>query len=85
MHVALGPYFHDNSTATLEDVVDYFNSDDYNQSTDGRELPIQRGLSGGAAQCFWAIDLTAPAGVERRRLHSPEDYGGRKFTGIYAP
>jgi transposase-like protein len=46
---------------------------------------VRRGLSGGAAQCFWAIDLTAPAGVERRRLHSPEDYGGRKFPGIYAP
>ena len=32
----LGPYFHDNSAATLEDVVDYFNGDDYNQSPDGR-------------------------------------------------
>lgn len=36
----LGPYFHDNSAATLEDVVDYFNSDDYNHSTDGRKHPI---------------------------------------------
>jgi hypothetical protein len=31
----LGPYFHDNSAATLEDVVDYFNGDDYNRSADG--------------------------------------------------
>ena len=36
----LGPYFHDNSAATLEDVVDYFNSSDYNESTDGRMHPI---------------------------------------------
>ena len=36
----LGPYFHDNSAATLEEVVDYFNSEDYNQSVDGRERPI---------------------------------------------
>lgn len=36
----LGPYFHDNSAATLEDVVDYFNGDDYNQSLDGRRYPI---------------------------------------------
>jgi cytochrome c peroxidase len=37
---SLAPYFHDNSAATLEDVVDYFNSEDYNQSLDGREHPI---------------------------------------------
>jgi cytochrome c peroxidase len=36
----LGPYFHDNSAATLEDVVDYFNSDTYNDSPDGRTHPI---------------------------------------------
>jgi cytochrome c peroxidase len=36
----LAPYFHDNSAATLEDVVDYFNSDQYNGSIDGREHPI---------------------------------------------
>ncbi len=34
------PYFHDNSAATLEDVVDYFNSDQYNHSKDGRRYPI---------------------------------------------
>ena len=34
----LGPYFHDNSAETLEDAVDYFNSDDYNRSPDGRRL-----------------------------------------------
>jgi cytochrome c peroxidase len=37
---SLGPYFHDNSAATLEDVVDYFNSDWYNRSIDGRAHPI---------------------------------------------
>lgn len=36
----LGPYFHDNSAATLEDVVEYFNGDDYNRSVDGRRYPI---------------------------------------------
>ncbi len=36
----LGPYFHDNSAATLEDVVDYFNSDAYNHSVDGKQYPI---------------------------------------------
>src|SRR5262249_46134246 len=36
----LGPYFHDNSAATLEEVVDYFNSDDYNGSKDGALNPI---------------------------------------------
>jgi cytochrome c peroxidase len=40
----LGPYFHDNSAATLEDVVDYFNGDDYNNSVDGQRYPIH--LSG---------------------------------------
>jgi hypothetical protein len=35
-----GPYFHDNSAATLEEVVDYFNSDFYNQSRDGSNFPI---------------------------------------------
>jgi hypothetical protein len=39
----LGPYFHDNSAATLEDVVDYFNGDDYNRSIDGRRYPIHLG------------------------------------------
>jgi hypothetical protein len=36
----LGPYFHDDSAATLEDVVDYFNSDAYNDSADGRTHQI---------------------------------------------
>jgi cytochrome c peroxidase len=36
----LGPYFHDNSAATLEEVVDYFNGEDYNQSVDGRRYPV---------------------------------------------
>ena len=36
----LGPYFHDNSVATLEGVVDYFNGPDYNNSPDGRKHPI---------------------------------------------
>jgi cytochrome c peroxidase len=36
----LGPFFHDNSAATLADVVDYFNGDFYNQSADGRRHPI---------------------------------------------
>ncbi|UQA56122.1 c-type cytochrome [Polyangium aurulentum] len=36
----LGPYFHDHSAATLEEVVDYFTSDWYNQSPDGRKHPI---------------------------------------------
>ncbi|HEX9940412.1 MAG TPA: hypothetical protein VGG03_00230 [Thermoanaerobaculia bacterium] len=36
----LGPYFHDNSVATLEGVVDYFNGPDYNSSPDGRNHPI---------------------------------------------
>ena len=36
----LGPFFHDNSAATLAEVVDYFNGDSYNQSVDGRRHPI---------------------------------------------
>ena len=36
----MAPYFHDNSADTLEDVVDYFNSADYNRSADGRTFPI---------------------------------------------
>ncbi|HYV48522.1 MAG TPA: hypothetical protein VFA20_26865 [Myxococcaceae bacterium] len=36
----LGPYFHDNSSATLEEVVDYFNGPVYNASPDGRRHPI---------------------------------------------
>jgi cytochrome c peroxidase len=35
-----GPYFHDNSADTLEEVVDYFNSPSYNNSKDGRLYPI---------------------------------------------
>jgi hypothetical protein len=34
------PYFHDNSADTLEEVVDYFNSDAYNNSKDGKAFPI---------------------------------------------
>lgn len=34
------PYFHDNSAVTLEEVVDYFNSNAYNQSKDGSRFPI---------------------------------------------
>jgi cytochrome c peroxidase len=49
----LGPYFHDNSAATLEDVVEYFNSDDYNQSTDGSQHPIH--LSGPDQQALLAF------------------------------
>lgn len=36
----LGPYFHDNSAATLEAVLDHFTSDHYRNSTDGRNFPI---------------------------------------------
>lgn len=36
----LAPYFHDDSVPTLEGVVDYFNSPQYNDSTDGRNYPI---------------------------------------------
>lgn len=35
-----GPYFHDNSANTIEQVVDYFCSDDYNHSQDGQDYPI---------------------------------------------
>ncbi|MCA9591168.1 MAG: hypothetical protein KC657_37995 [Myxococcales bacterium] len=35
------PYFHDNSAATLEEVVDYFNSPAYNNSRDGRKYPVR--------------------------------------------
>jgi hypothetical protein len=45
----LGPYFHDNSAATLEDVVDYFNGEDYNQSIDGRRYPIHLSVPERAA------------------------------------
>lgn len=34
------PYFHDNSASTIEEVVDYFDSAAYNQSTDGKKYPI---------------------------------------------
>jgi hypothetical protein len=34
------PYFHDNSAFSLEEVVDYFNSDAYNRSKDGSKFPI---------------------------------------------
>lgn len=34
------PYFHDNSIDTLEGVVDYFCSDEYNNSKDGQQFPI---------------------------------------------
>lgn len=36
----LAPYFHDNSMATLADVIDYFDSPAYNNSKDGRKHPI---------------------------------------------
>jgi cytochrome c peroxidase len=36
----IGPYMHDDGLATLEDVVDFFNSDAYNSSVDGRQFPI---------------------------------------------
>ena len=34
------PYFHDNSALSLDEVVDYFNSDFYNNSKDGQRYPI---------------------------------------------
>lgn len=34
------PYFHDNSAATLEEVVDYFDSPTYNHSADGKRFPV---------------------------------------------
>lgn len=37
----IGPYFHDNSAATLEDVIEYFDSPAYNWSRDGRRHPIR--------------------------------------------
>lgn len=37
---AHAPYFHDNSIDTLEEVVDYFCSDAYNNSRDGQLFPI---------------------------------------------
>jgi cytochrome c peroxidase len=38
--ISNGPYFHDNSADTLEEVVDYHNSEQYNNSKDGRLYPI---------------------------------------------
>lgn len=35
-----GPYFHDNSADTLVEVIDYFNSAEYNSSRDGSRFPI---------------------------------------------
>lgn len=37
---AHAPYMHDNSLETLEEVVDYFCSDEYNDSKDGQLYPI---------------------------------------------
>jgi hypothetical protein len=37
----LAPYFHDNSAFTLEEVIEYFNSPQYNDSTDGRRHPVR--------------------------------------------
>jgi hypothetical protein len=37
---ALAPYFHDNSAATIEELVDYFNGPFYNHSRDGKRFPI---------------------------------------------
>ena len=50
---ALGPYFHDNSVSTLEGVVQYFNSDAYNNSPDGQMHPIH--LSGSEQQALLAF------------------------------
>jgi hypothetical protein len=36
----LAPYFHDNSAATLEQVLDYYSSPQFNQSADGKDHPI---------------------------------------------
>jgi hypothetical protein len=36
----LGPYFHDASVATLAEVIEYFDSAEYNTSKDGRTFPI---------------------------------------------
>ena len=49
----LGPYFHDNSAASLEDVVDYFDGEDYNRSIDGRRYPIH--LSGSERAALLAF------------------------------
>ena len=38
----LGPYFHDNSADTLEEVIEYFNSHHYNNSKDGRRFRIHQ-------------------------------------------
>ena len=38
----IGPYFHDNSAATLEEVIEYFNSAAYNHSKDGRRFRIHQ-------------------------------------------
>ncbi|MCH9683378.1 MAG: hypothetical protein K0V04_18220 [Deltaproteobacteria bacterium] len=37
---AHAPFFHDNSAATIEEVVDFFCSDAYNDSADGQHYPI---------------------------------------------
>lgn len=36
----MGPYFHDNSAATLEAVIDHFTGDHYRNSADGQKYPI---------------------------------------------
>ncbi len=36
-----GPYFHDNSADTLEQVLDYLTSDAFSNSADGRKFPIK--------------------------------------------
>jgi cytochrome c peroxidase len=45
----LGPYFHDDSAATLEEVVDYLNSEAYNSSPDGAKHPIHLNATERAA------------------------------------
>ena len=37
----LAPYFHDNSADTLEEVIEYFNSNAYNHSKDGKKHKIK--------------------------------------------
>jgi cytochrome c peroxidase len=39
---ALAPYFHDNSADTLEEVIEYFNSNHYNNSKDGKKFQIHQ-------------------------------------------
>ena len=39
--VHMAPYFHNNSADTIEEVVDYFNSEAYHESKDGRLYPIR--------------------------------------------